>query len=147
MVAISSVAQVSMVTSAYRVPHYNLYPAAEVMGSAAPGVASGTTLARMEKIAKEVLPKGIGFEWTDLAFQQTQPGTPTLLVFAAAALFVFLVLAGQYESWSLPLSVVLIVPMCLLAAVMGLIWWGMPVDIPPRSDSSSSSASQQRMRF
>jgi multidrug efflux pump subunit AcrB len=106
-----------------------LYPAAEVMGSAARGVASGTTLARMEKIAKEVLPKGIGFEWTDLAFQQTQPETPTLLVFAAAALFFFLVLAGQYESWSLPLSVILIVPMCLLAAVTGLMWWGMPVDI------------------
>ena len=69
----------------------------------------------------QVLPPGIGFEWTELAFQQQQQGTPTLLVFGAAALFVFLVLAAQYESWKLPLAVVLIVPMCLLASVTGLL--------------------------
>ena len=68
-----------------------------------------------------MLPPGIGFEWTELAFQQQQQGTPTLLVFGAAALFVFLVLAAQYESWKLPLAVVLIVPMCLLASVTGLL--------------------------
>jgi len=99
------------------------------MGGAAPGVATGTALRHMEMLADRVLPKGIGYEWTELAFQQEQKGTPTILVFGAAALFVFLVLAAQYESWKLPLSVVLIVPMCLLASVTGLLWRGMPVDI------------------
>jgi HAE1 family hydrophobic/amphiphilic exporter-1 len=83
----------------------------------------------MEELARQVLPPGIGFEWTELAFQQTQPGTPTLLVFGAAALFVFLVLAAQYESWKLPLAVVLIVPMCLLAAVTGLLMRNMSIDV------------------
>jgi multidrug efflux pump subunit AcrB len=73
----------------------------------------------MEELAHQVLPKGIGFEWTELAYQQQQRGTPTLLVFGAAALFVFLVLVAQYESWKLPLAIVLIVPMCLLASVTG----------------------------
>jgi multidrug efflux pump len=129
MVPTGSLARLSEVTAPYRVPHYNLYPAAEVMGSAAPGVASGTALARMEQIANQTLAHGVSFEWTDLAFQQEQKGTPTLVVFAAAALFVFLVLAGQYESWKLPLAVILIVPMCLLAAVSGLLVRGLSVDI------------------
>jgi multidrug efflux pump subunit AcrB len=116
-------------TIPYRVPRYDLYPAAEVQGVAAPGVATGTALHRMEELAGQVLPPGIGFEWTELAFQQQQRGTPTLLVFGAAALFVFLVLAAQYESWKLPLAIVLIVPMCLLAAVTGLLARGMPIDI------------------
>ena len=69
------------------------------------------------------------YEWTEIAYQQEQKGTPTMLVFGAAALFVFLVLAANYESWKLPLSVVLIVPMCLLASVTGLLFRGMPIDI------------------
>jgi len=73
--------------------------------------------------------QGIGFEWTELAFQQQQPGTSSLLVFGAAALFVFLVLAAQYESWKLPLAVVMIVPMCLLASVTGLLIRGMAIDV------------------
>jgi hydrophobe/amphiphile efflux-1 (HAE1) family protein len=129
MVPIGTVARLRHETSAYRVPRYNLFPAAEVMGVAAPGVATGTALARMEDLAHEVLPPGIGFEWTELAFQQQQRGTPTLLVFGAAALFVFLVLAAQYESWKLPLAVVLIVPMCLLASVTGLLLRGMSIDV------------------
>ena len=80
-------------------------------------------------LAAQVLPPGIGFEWTEIAFQQEQKGTPTMLVFGAAALFVFLVLAAKYESWKLPLAVVLIVPMCLLASVTGLGLRGMPIDI------------------
>jgi multidrug efflux pump len=99
------------------------------MGVAAPGVATGTALHRMEELAHQVLPPGIGFEWTELAFQQQQKGTPTLLVFGAAALLVFLVLAAQYESWKLPLAVVLIVPMCLLASVTGLLGRGMSIDV------------------
>ena len=129
MIPVSTVAHFNEVTGPYRVPRYDLFPAAEIMGTAAPGIATGTALAKMETLAHQVLPAGIGFEWTDLAFQQTQKGTPTLLVFAAAALFVFLVLAAQYESWKLPLAVVLIVPMCLLASVSGLLLRGMPIDI------------------
>jgi hydrophobe/amphiphile efflux-1 (HAE1) family protein len=129
MVPISTVSRFQEVTGPYRVPRYDLFPAAEIMGTAAPGIATGTALARMETLAHQVLPAGIGFEWTDLAFQQEQKGTPTLLIFAAAALFVFLVLAAKYESWKLPLAVILIVPMCLLASVTGLLWRGMPIDI------------------
>jgi hydrophobe/amphiphile efflux-1 (HAE1) family protein len=129
MVPIGSVADVKSVTIPYRVPRYNLYPAAEVQGVAAPGVATGTALHRMEELAGQVLPPGIGFEWTEIAFQQQQKGTPTFLVFGAAALFVFLVLAAKYESWKLPLAVVLIVPMCLLASVTGLMLRGLPIDI------------------
>src|SRR2546427_76530 len=129
MVPIGTVAQLKSKTIPYRVPRYNLFPAAEVQGVAAPGVATGTALHRMEELARQVLPKGIAFEWTDLAFQQQQRGTPTLLVFGTAALFVFLVLVAQYESWKLPLAIVLIVPMCLLASVTGLLARGMPIDI------------------
>jgi multidrug efflux pump subunit AcrB len=129
MVPIGTVARLKDATIPYRVPRYNLFPAAEVQGVAAPGVATGTALRRMEALAQQVLPPGIGFEWTEIAFQQEQKGTSTSLVFGAAALFVFLVLAANYESWKIPLSVVLIVPMCLLASVTGLTIRGMPIDI------------------
>jgi Cu/Ag efflux pump CusA len=83
----------------------------------------------MAELAKQVLPSGITFEWTDLSHQQEQQGIPTLAIFAASAVFVFLVLAAQYESWKLPLAIVLIVPMCLLASATGLDLRGMPIDI------------------
>jgi multidrug efflux pump subunit AcrB len=98
MVPIGSVATFKDETAPYRVPRYNLYPAAEIMGAAAPGVASGTALERMAELAKQVLPSGITFEWTDLSHQQEQQSIPTLAIFAASAVFVFLVLAAQYES-------------------------------------------------
>ena len=129
MVPIGSVATFRDETTPYRQPRYNLFPAAEVMGAAAPGVASGTAMKRMAELAKEVLPPGIGFEWTELSHQQEQQGTPTILIFAAAGLFVFLVLAAQYESWRTPLAIVLILPMCLLAATTGLNIRTMPIDI------------------
>ena len=129
MVPISAVAQMRRTSDPYRVPRYNLYPAAEVQGGTLPGYASSYGLAVMAKLAAERLPQGMSFEWTDLAYQQTTAGNTTLLIFAASVFFVFLVLAAQYESWSLPLSVVLIVPMCLLAAVTGLMYRVMNVDI------------------
>jgi HAE1 family hydrophobic/amphiphilic exporter-1 len=129
MVPIGTVARLKYENAPYRVPRYNLFPSAEVMGVAAPNVATGSALHRMEELAREVLPPGIGFEWTELAFQQQQLGTPTILIFGAAALFVFLVLAAQYESWKLPLAVVMIVPMCLLASVTGLLARDMPIDV------------------
>jgi hydrophobe/amphiphile efflux-1 (HAE1) family protein len=129
MVPIGAVATFHDRTVPYRQPRYNLYPAADVLGTAAPGVASGTALARMDALAAEVLPPGFGIEWTELSHQQQQQGIPTIAIFAASALFVFLVLAAQYESWKLPLAIVLIVPMCLLAAATGLEFRGMPIDI------------------
>ena len=129
MVPIGSVATFRNETAPYRVPRHNLYPAAEIMGAAGAGISSGTAMTRMEELAKEVLPAGVGFEWTELSHQEKQQGTPTILVFAAAALFVFLVLAAQYESWKTPLSIVLILPMCLLTAAAGLQLRGMPIDI------------------
>jgi multidrug efflux pump subunit AcrB len=129
MVPIGTVANFRDDTAPYRVPRYNLYPAAEIMGAAAPGVASGTAMKRIAELAKEVLPTGITFEWTDLAHQQEEQTTPTIAIFAASGLFVFLVLAAQYESWKLPLSIVLIVPMCLLASSISLNSRGMPIDI------------------
>jgi hydrophobe/amphiphile efflux-1 (HAE1) family protein len=129
MVPIGSVATFSYETEPYRVPRYNLYPAAEIMGAAAPGVSSGTAIARMSQLANQVLPQGIAFEWTDLAHQQEQQNIPTLAIFAASAVFVFFVLAAQYESWKLPLAIVLIVPLCLLASTTGLSVRGMPIDI------------------
>jgi hydrophobe/amphiphile efflux-1 (HAE1) family protein len=129
MVPIGSVASFKDQTKPYRVPRYNLFPAAEVMGAAAPGVASGTAMKRMEELANQTLPSGIGYEWTELAHQQEQQGIPTLLIFGASALFAFLVLTAQYESWKIPLAILLIIPMCLLAASTGLHLRTMPIDI------------------
>jgi hydrophobe/amphiphile efflux-1 (HAE1) family protein len=129
MVPIGSVATFRNETAPYRQPRYNLYPAADVLGAAAPGVSSGTAMTRMEALAKQALPPGFAMEWTELSHQQAQQGIPTLAIFAASALFVFLVLAAQYESWKLPLSIVLIVPMCLLPSAFGLSVRGMPIDI------------------
>jgi len=129
MVPLGSVASFQDRTGPYRVSRYNLYPAAEIQGSTAPGASSGQSLAAMERLAGELLPDGFGFEWTELAYQERQASSSTLVIFGAAVLFVFLVLAAQYESWSLPLSVVLIVPMCLLAAVTGLLFRNLSVDV------------------
>ena len=111
------------------VPRYNLYPAAEVQGATLPGTSTGEALVRMEALADEILPDGFAYEWTELALQERQAGNSGLLIFIAAAICVFLVLAAQYESWTLPLAVILIVPMCLLAAVSGLSLRGIDINI------------------
>ncbi len=129
MVPLSSVASFGDRTGPYRVPRYNLYPAAEVQGATLPGTSTGQALARMEELAARTLPAGFDYEWTELALQESQAGNTGLLVFVAAAVCVFLVLAAQYESWTLPLAVILIVPMCLLAAVSGLMLRGIDVNI------------------
>ena len=108
----------------YRVPRHNLYPAAELDASAAPGVSQGQVIQALEKLAAETLPEGIGYEWTTLAFQQIRAGDTALFAFLLAVVFVFLVLAAQYESLTLPLAVILIVPMCLIAAITGVILRG-----------------------
>jgi hydrophobe/amphiphile efflux-1 (HAE1) family protein len=129
MVPVGAVTSLRDITGPYRVPRYNLFPAAEVQGATLAGYSSSYGLATMERLAAERLPDGFGFEWTELAYQQKLAGNKILMIFAASALFVFLVLAAQYESWALPLAIILIVPMCLLAAVSGLLIRGMNIDI------------------
>ncbi|ODS01577.1 RND transporter [Methyloceanibacter superfactus] len=129
MVPLGSVASFRDITGPYRVEHFNLYSAAAVQGSTKPGFSTGYGLEAMQKIAAENLPEGYSYQWTELAYQEKQAGNTAIFVFGAAVVFVFLLLAAQYESWGLPLAVVLIVPMCLLAAVSGLMLRGMDVNI------------------
>jgi HAE1 family hydrophobic/amphiphilic exporter-1 len=120
MAPVEAVAQARLTAGSSRVPRYNLYPAAELQGEAAPGVSSSEAIARMEELAARTLPPGMSFEWTELAYQQQRAGNTAGLVFALAVLFVFLVLAAQFESLTLPLAVILIVPMTLLSAITGV---------------------------
>jgi hydrophobe/amphiphile efflux-1 (HAE1) family protein len=120
MVPIASVATLRNESGAVRVVRYNLFPAAELQGSAAPGVSTGDALAAMERLAEEALPEGFDYEWTETAFQERQVGNTGAIVFLLAVVFVFLVLAAQYEAFTTPLAVVLIVPMCILAAIVGV---------------------------
>ena len=108
---------------------YNLYPAAPVMGGALPGLSSGQAIALLDRLARENLPRTMSTEWTELTFMQIKAGNTALYVFAGAVVFVFLVLAAQYESWTLPLAVILVVPMCLLCALAGVALRRLPMDI------------------
>jgi len=129
MVPIGSVATFEDKTGPYRVVRYNLQRAVEVDGSVAPGYSTGQALTTMERIADDTLPAGYGHEWTGIAFQQTTAGNTAGVVFGMAVLFVFLVLAAQYESLTLPLAIILIVPMCLFAAMLGVDIRGMDNNI------------------
>jgi hydrophobe/amphiphile efflux-1 (HAE1) family protein len=120
MVPLGSVMTVKPSYGPDQVTHYNGYPAADINGSPAPGVSSGEAVAAMEALAASTLPNGIGYEWTELTYQQKLAGNTAILVFPLCVLLVFLVLAAQYESWSLPLVIILIVPMCLLSAIAGV---------------------------
>jgi len=104
------------------VNHYNLYPSAEINGNAAPGVSSAQSVEIVDGFAADHLPSGMGYDWTELTYQQILAGRDLLtkLVFPLAVVFVLLVLAAQYESWSLPVAIILIVPMCILAALAGV---------------------------
>jgi hydrophobe/amphiphile efflux-1 (HAE1) family protein len=107
-----------------RVPRYNLFPAAELDGNAAPGVSQGQAIEIMDKLAASTLPQGIAYEWTELAYQQIRAGDTAVFAFALGVAFVFLVLAAQFESLTLPLAVILIVPMSLVASITGVILRG-----------------------
>ena len=120
MVPLGSVLTVRESFGPDRVLRYNAYPAADINGGPAPGISSGQAIAAIERLAAETLPNGIGYEWTDLTFQQKAAGNTALLVFPLCVLLAFLVLAAQYESWSLPLAVILIVPMCIISAIAGV---------------------------
>jgi len=120
MLPLSSFVTVSPTSGPDRVIHYNGYPSADISGGAMTGVSSGQAVAVMERLAKEVLPEGMSFEWTDLTYQQKLAGNSALLIFPLCVLLAYLILAAQYNSWLLPLAVLLIVPMCLLSAIIGV---------------------------
>ena len=121
MVPLGSLLTVDQTFGPDIVQRYNAYRSADINGGAAPGYSSGQAQAAMSKILAETLPRGMTFEWTDLAYQQIISGSSSFYVFPLCVLFVFLVLAAQYESLALPLAIILIVPMCLLAAITGLL--------------------------
>lgn len=125
MVPIGALASFADDTAPYRVPRYNLYPAAEIQGAAKPGISTGQAIAAMEAVLASELPEGFGFEWTEIALQETTQGDTAPIAFGLAVVFVFLLLAAMYESWLLPLAVVLIAPMSVLAALAGVVWRGL----------------------
>ena len=124
MVPLSTFVKVSDSSGPDRVMHYNGFLTAEINGAAAPGYSSGQAEAAMERLLKAELPNGMSYEWTELTYQQILAGNTAMFVFPLCVLLAFLVLAAQYESWSLPLAVILIVPMTLLAAITGVILSG-----------------------
>jgi multidrug efflux pump subunit AcrB len=111
------------------VMRYNMYSAAAITGNPAPGTGSAQAVARMQDVAAAELPQSMQYEWTELAYLQNQAGNSAMWFFALAVVFVFLVLAAQYESWALPLAVILVVPMCLLCSVVGVQLAGIEVSI------------------
>ncbi|MFQ6571880.1 efflux RND transporter permease subunit [Pseudomonas sp. UM16] len=122
MLPLSSFVTVTPSSGPDRVIRYNGYPSADISGGAMAGVSSGQAVALMEQLAKEMLPEGMSFEWTDLTYQQKLAGDSALFIFPLCVLLAYLILAAQYNSWLLPLAVLLIVPMCLLSAIIG-VWW------------------------
>jgi multidrug efflux pump subunit AcrB len=110
------------------VVRHNLFPTAEISGQAAPGVSSGEAIEVMERLAAD-LPPGYGFSWVEIAYQEKQAGNTAVLVFCLAVAFVFLLLSAQYESWGLPLAVIMIMPMCLFGAIAGILIRGMENNI------------------
>jgi multidrug efflux pump len=119
MVPLGTLLDVQEINAPDKIMHYNLYPAADLNGSTLPGVSSGDAITKMENAAKS-LSDQFGYEWTELSLQEKLAGNTALFIFPLCVLFVFLALAAQYESWSLPLIIILIVPMCLLSALAGV---------------------------
>ena len=129
MVPLSSVATLHDDSGPSRVVRFNLFPAVELQGQAAAGISSGDALTAMEQLAAQTLPQGMSYEWTGLALQEKAAGSSSVLIFLLAVVFVFLVLAAQYEALTLPLAVIMIVPMCILAALAGVMLRGMDNNI------------------
>jgi len=129
MVPLGSLVTLQDTSGPFRVVRHNLFPAAELQGDRLPGVSSGAALDQMEGLADKLLPEGFDYEWTELAYEERTQGNTAIAVFVLAVVFVFLLLAAQYESMLLPLAVILIVPMCLLAAILGVNLRGMDNNI------------------
>jgi hydrophobe/amphiphile efflux-1 (HAE1) family protein len=128
-VPLGSFTTIRNIAGPYRVAHHNLYQAAELDGMPAGGYSQGQAIDIMRKLAAENLPDGFGYEWTTLAFQQVRAGNTAIFAFILAVVFVFLVLAAQFESLTLPLAVILIVPMCLVSSVSGVLLRGQDINI------------------
>ncbi len=120
MVPLGSIMDLKQRTGPDRVVRHNLYPSADLLGATTPTFSTGQALDRMEQLAAQRLPQGISYEWTELAYQERYGGNSSIVIFLLAILFVFMLLAAQYESWGLPLAVILTVPLCLIGAIWGV---------------------------
>jgi multidrug efflux pump len=129
MVPLSTLISVREISGPVLLMRYNMYSAAAVTGDTSPGVSSGEAITRMDEVSRQVLPTTMVPQWTELTFLQIQAGNTAMYVFALAVVLVFLVLAAQYESWSLPLAVILVVPMCLLCSIAGVALAALDVNI------------------
>ncbi len=129
MVLLGTLMSVSDTAGPVMILRYNMYSAAAITGNTAPGTSSGQGVDLMQQIADQELPRAMSYEWTEMAYFQLAVGNTALYVFALAVVFVFLVLAAQYESWKLPLAVILVVPMCLLCSVVGVDLAGTDINI------------------
>lgn len=119
-VPLGSVVSIRRGIGPYKIIRYNLYPSAEIQGNLNHGYSTGYVMGEIEKLAAKILPQGMGIEWTDLAYQQKKAGNSSIYIFAVCVIFVFLLLSALYESWTLPLSVILIVPLVILFAMVGV---------------------------
>lgn len=129
MVPLSSLVTIKYTNGPYNIPHYNLYTAASVTGGPAAGYSSGQALHAIEEVAKNVLPKGIHFEWTGITYQQLKAGNLAAMIFTLCLVFVFLFLAALYESWSMPFMILLAVPLALLGAGLALMLRSLALDV------------------
>jgi multidrug efflux pump len=120
MIKLATLLDVRNTSGPVMVMRYNMYSAAAITGAPAPGTSSREAINLMQKIAQQQLPRSMASDWTELAYMELQAGNTATGVFALAVVFVFLVLAAQYESWKLPLAVILVVPMCLLCSLLGV---------------------------
>jgi multidrug efflux pump len=127
MIPLGAVAKVNRVTGPIRISRYNMYPAAAINGVSMPGVSTGTIIQQIEALSRQELTWSMGAEWTELTLMQKLTGNTAIFAFVGAVVLVFLVLAAQYESWALPMAVILVVPMCLLSALFGI--WLAKMDI------------------
>ncbi len=128
-IALGSLVEIERTVGPDRLVRFNLYPAADINGDTVPGYSTGESLDTIERLAAENLPPGFSYAWTDIAYQERQAGNTIMFLFPLAVLFVFLTLAAQYESWVLPLAIILIVPLCLLFAILGIWFRGMDNNI------------------
>ena len=129
MVPLAAIVEVRDASGPMSVNRYNMYMSAAINGDMQPGVSTGDAIALMKDVANQEMPSSMGYEWTELTYLQIIAGNTTVIVFGLAVILVFLVLAAQYESWSLPMAVILVVPMCILCSLIGVWWTGLDMNI------------------
>ncbi len=129
MVPIGTLVSVEEIVGSQTILRYNLYPTASITGEAAPGFSSGQALNLMEQLARQKLPATMGFEWTGMSFQEKQVGSEAIVIFALAIVLVFLVLAAQYESWTNPAAVIMVVPLAVLGTVIAVVMKGADMNV------------------